>query len=480
MNIRNTLIVLVLAVVAGVVAIIKLKTPAPPVNDAPAAGTRLLDPSEFDPDKVTRITIEKTGEEKTVFERTGDDWWQTEPTRFQMVTWSIRMLATSAADLTISKTIAKRDLKGEQAADKLSLDPPIGVVTYDTSDAQFRIELGRISVGETAYARLTPEGDVYLVEDKLHRRLFDTSPREWRLKNIFRNIQADVSRISIERSEAGKTISLVKMNGRWRLTLPIDTAADEQAVTRLIGSLGSMQVDSFVEDAPKNLADYGLDKPWATITAETDKVDQDGKTTTAREAVLLGNPFDMQNAARYAKTFDQAPIVKVRASDVQTLTPDPATLVSRSVVILPRQDIRALVVDGQEGRFRLERQLEDWVLTLDDGSTAPAKTEAVSQLLDQLTLPCQSVTIGAKGTPVEGQFLGKVSVEGFSNNTVADVTWYRRPQGDAADVFFADGSGALRSRPMVNVPELVADSFSASAPAGGGNGGGLNDPEPMK
>lgn len=477
MNIRNTLIVLVLAVVAGIVAIVKLKTPSAPVTEAPVAGTRLLDPSLFDPDQVTRIAIEKAGEEKTVFEKTGDDWWQTEPARFQMVTWSIRMLATSAADLTISKTIADRDLKGDLAADKLGLAPPMGVATFDTSDAPFRIELGRISVGETAYARLAPDGEVYLVEDKLHRRLFDTSPREWRLKNIFRDVQSDVSRISIERSEAGKTISLIKMNGRWRLSLPIDTAADESAVTRLVGSLGSMQADSFIEDNPKNLADYGLDKPWATITAETDKVDQDGKTSTAREAVLLGSPFDMQNAARYAKTSDQPPIVKVRASDVQALTPDPATLVSRTVVILPRPDIRALIVDGQEGRFRLERQLEDWVLTLDDGSTAPAKTEAVRQLLDQLTLPCQSVTIGVKGAPVDGQFLGKVSVEGFSNNTVADVTWYRRPQGDAADVVFADGSGALRSRPMVNVPELVPDTFSASAPGGGG---GLNEPEPMK
>jgi len=480
MNIRNTLIVLVLAVVAGIVAIIKLKTPPTPVTEASLAGTRLLDPSLFDPDKVTRIAIDRADGERIVFEKTGDDWWQTEPARFQMVTWSIRMLATSAADLTISRTIAKNDLKGDQSAEKLGLAPPMGIVTYDTSDAPFRIELGRISVGETAYARLAPDGDVYLVEDKLHRRLFDSSPREWRLKNIFRNIQSDVSRISIERSEPGKTISLVRMNGRWRLALPIETAADESAVTRLVGSLGSMQAESFIEDHPKNLADYALDRPWATITAETDRVDQDGKTTTARESVLLGSPFDMRDAARYAKTSDQASIVKLRASDVQALTPEPSTLVSRTVVILPRQDIRVLVVDGQEGRFRIERQLEDWILTLDDGSTAPAKTEAVRQLLDQLTLPCQSVTIGVKGAPVDGQFLGKVSVEGFSHNTVADVTWYRRPQGDAADVVFADGSGALRSRPMMNVPELVPGTFSAATPSGGGNAGGPNDPEPMK
>ncbi|GEM_PF-5128610 len=480
MNIRMTLIVLVLAVAAGVFAIIKLRSPSTPSGPIVPAGTRLLDPAAFDPDNVTRITIEKSGGDKYVFEKTGDDWWQTQPVRFQMVTWSIRMLATSAADLTVSETIASKDLKGDLSPDKLGLNPPLGSVTYDTADAQFRIELGRISVGEKAYARLKPDGDVSIVEDKLHRRVFDSSPADWRIKNLFQNINADVSRMTIQRTEAGKTISLVKTNGKWRLALPIDTPADEQAVSRLIGNLGSMQVESFVDDNPSSLADYGLDKPWATFSAETDKSDAEGKVTTKRESVLLGNPFDLQNAARYGKRADQPPIVKVRAGDVNNLTPDPATLVSRTVILLPRQEIRALTVDGQEGRFRLERKLEDWEITLDDGSTAPARTDAVLQLLDQLTLPCQGVEITAKGAPVEGSYLGMVSAEGFSTGKVAEVTWYRRQRGDATQIVFTDGSGALRWRTMANVPDLVPDTFSASAPTGGDGNGVTNEPEPVK
>lgn len=480
MNIRLTLIVLVLAVAAGVFAIIKLKSPPTPSGPIVPAGTRLLDPATFDPDKVTRITIEKSGGENYVFEKTGDDWWQTQPVRFRMVTWSIRMLATSAADLTISETIARKDLKGDLSPDKLGLDPLMASVTFDTAEAQFRIELGRISVGDKAYARLKPDGDVSIVEDKLHRRVFDSSPSDWRIKNLFQDINTDVARMTIQRDEAGKTISLVKTNGKWRLALPIDTPADEQAVARLIGNLGSMQVESFVDDNPTNLADYGLDKPWATFTAETDKSGADGKVTTTRESVLLGNPFDLQNAARYGKRSDQPPIVKVRAGDVNTLTPDPATLVSRTVILLPRQEIRALTVDGQEGRFRLERKLEDWTITLDDGSTAPARTEAVLQLLDQLTLPCQGVEITARSAPVEGSYLGKVAAEGFSTGKVAEVTWHRRQQGDATQIVFTDGSGARRWRAMVNVPDLVPEAFSASTPSGGGENGVTNEPEPIK
>ncbi len=479
MNIRLTLIVLVLAVVAGVVAFIKLRNPGPPSTTQPAAGTRLLSPDEFNPDDVTRISVDK-GDEHVVFEYDGEKWWQTEPVRFEMVTWSIRMLSTSAADLTISETIPARDLAGDLSAAKLGLDPAMATVAFDAGEKQFTLYLGRIAAGGKAYARLTPDGEVSVVEDTLHRRVFDSSPREWRVKNLLQGVGADASRITIEQSEPGRTISLVKTASKWRLTLPIDTAADETAVSRLIGTLGSLQVESFVDDNPADLADFGLDNPWATITVETDKVDSEGKVTTKRESALLGSPFDLQDAARYAKRADQPPVVKVRANDIRMLTPDPASLASRAVVTLPRQDIRALVIDGQEGRFRLERNLDAWTITNDDGSTAPARTEAVISLLDQLTLPCQGVEIAAQGAAVEGSYLGKVAVEGFSSGTVAETTWYRRQKDDAAQLVLADGSGALRWRPMVNVPELVAETFAAGAATGGGESGATNEPEPVK
>jgi len=484
MNIRVTIIVLILAVVAGAVAIIKLRSPSSTAT-SPGSGNRLLDPAVFDPDAVTRITLERraaSGDavERSVFEKSGEQWWQTEPIRFEMVTWSIRMLATSAADLTISQTIATRELKGDLSADKLGLDPPMAVVTYDTAGAQYRLELGRISVSGSAYVRQEADGDAYIVEDDLHRRVFEASPREWRVRNLMSGVTTDAARLTIERTQAGQTLSLTKMNGRWRLTLPIDTAADEAAVARLIGDLGSMQVESFVEDQPADYSNYGLLAPWATITIETDEVGADGRTATSRDAVLLGHAFDVQDAGRYAKRADQPAVVKVRAADVVALTPDPASLVSRLAVTLPRADIRALVIDGQEGRFRIERQENDWVITLEDGSTAPALTSAVTGLLDQLTMPCQNVEITSKGAAVEGAYLGKVAVEGFSSNTVAEVTWYRRQRGEAVEIVFADGSGALRSRPMVNAPELVAESFFATTPTGGGEGGEPILVEPVK
>lgn len=483
MNIRVTIIVLVLAVVAGVVAIVKLRAPSSNSTTLPGSGARLLDPDAFDPDAVTRITLDRrtdAGDERSVFEKTGEQWWQTEPLRFEMVTWSIRMLATSAADLTIQQTIPRRDLKGDLSAEKLGLEPAMAVITYDTAEGQHRLELGRIAVGGNAYLRREAGGDVYVVEDRLHRRVFEASPREWRVRNLMSGVTTDAARLTIERGQAGQTVSLARISGKWRLTLPIETAADEAAVSRFISDLGSMQVESFVEDQPDDYTLYGLLAPWATITVETDKVDADGRTTTTRDAVLLGHAFDVQDAGRYAKRADQPAVVKVRAADVNALTPDPASLVSRTVVALPRQEIRALVVDGQEGRFRLERQPEDWVITLEDGSTAPALTSAVTGLLDQLTLPCQSVEIASKGAAVEGAYLGKVAVEGFSSNTVAEVTCYRRQRGDAVEIVFADGSGALRSRPLVNVPDLVADSFASTTPTGGGGGGEPILVEPVK
>jgi hypothetical protein len=53
--------------------------------------------------------------------------------------------------------------------------------------------------------------------------------------------------------------------GQWRLTAPVDTAADQQTVKNLIDAIVDAELSKTIDDPGDDLAPYGLDTPTVTI-----------------------------------------------------------------------------------------------------------------------------------------------------------------------------------------------------------------------
>ncbi|MBN2289823.1 MAG: DUF4340 domain-containing protein, partial [Candidatus Glassbacteria bacterium] len=64
-----------------------------------------------------------------------------------------------------------------------------------------------------------------------------------------------------EESSATDTVSLVREQGRWRLSSPVQAEADSQAVARLLSAAGSATLDRVVEDSAAQLSVFGLEHP---------------------------------------------------------------------------------------------------------------------------------------------------------------------------------------------------------------------------
>jgi hypothetical protein len=103
-----------------------------------------------------------------------------------------------------------------------------------------------------------------------------------------------------------REIALRKQDGAWRLTKPMEAAADDAAVKALLTSLTSAEVQKSLDMPASDLATFGLDKPDPTVKLATAKGEL--------PLIAVG-----KNAAIGGKTY-------VRVGDEQKVTLVPSTL----------------------------------------------------------------------------------------------------------------------------------------------------------
>ena len=80
----------------------------------------------------------------------------------------------------------------------------------------------------------------------------------------------------------GETVSLKKEKAGWQLVQPVTATADESMVSGMTSSLSTLENNGAVEDAPKDLAPFGLSQPRISVTFKS----QGDKTA---HTLLLGN-----------------------------------------------------------------------------------------------------------------------------------------------------------------------------------------------
>jgi hypothetical protein len=119
---------------------------------------------------------------------------------------------------------------------------------------------------------------------------------------------ADDAITGIELAYPDRTIALVKGDGGWRLTKPVEAPADEPVVKALVTAITSAQVQKSLDELPSDLAPFGLDKPSTTITLTV----KDGTVPP----IKIGKNTTI-GAKTYVRKGDE-PKVYLTASTIQT------------------------------------------------------------------------------------------------------------------------------------------------------------------
>ena len=92
-------------------------------------------------------------------------------------------------------------------------------------------------------------------------------------------------------------MELVQEKGVWRVNKPIKGLADPDKISGMLRKIKNLRVMEFVEDAPKDLARFELDKPLSEITLWDSK---DGSSKT----VLFGKEAEKNTVHAMRKGRD--------------------------------------------------------------------------------------------------------------------------------------------------------------------------------
>ena len=356
--------------------------------------------------KLVKFEIERPGADqpKLVFakslkegkESEYGDWRFVEPIKARTSNWEVNSFADKFK-APKSKGTFTPGKDGFPAADKIGLAKPKVVVTVtDEKGASRKIEVGdRVFGSNETYVRLAGQTEISTAEIDVREDL-KKDVKKFRSKDLFDFDKGKA--VQIELAHEGKTYLLLKGEaGKWVIDQPVKASADKGKVDSLLSDVRNLRADEFIEDAPKGLKPFGLEKPKTTLAVTIEKKIQEKKkdepTTQSTQpaapkiertvyTVQFGGASDLKGEKFYCKLGDQPWVVSVAKSNYEKVQPKLDEWRDKKITqtkILDATKID-LTVDG--GRITLEKKGDTWRMTAPKAGKVEAS--AVSDLLNAL------------------------------------------------------------------------------------------------
>lgn len=174
-------------------------------------------------------------------------------------------------------------------------------------------------------------------------------------------IPADrVHGIRVERPDM--RLALVRSDGLWRLTEPVDAPADSMDISRFLEDVSAMRLASVVSTSPERYGRYGVDSTGATVTLEWDG--------GARTFVVSndGPSFD----TNYIRLEDDASVYATVGGI--RLPSDADAWRDETIVKVEPQSVATVSIEGPDLSYEIRREDTGWILA--EGSTTTAADSA--------------------------------------------------------------------------------------------------------
>jgi hypothetical protein len=339
-------------------------------------------------------------------------WRLTAPVAWPADGFAVDRLLRAATDGKYRQSIEPGQ-KGAPTLAALGLEPPAYRLTL-TSPAKDKeparttvIAIGkRSAIGEGLYIRVGDAPKVLVLEraDLLEQARAKTDI--FRSRELGTTRRDEIARIDLD-GEKGLTELTHAADDprRWVLAKPTPSRADPEAAAGLIRACLGLMVKDFVDDNPKDLAPYGLDKPRLTITLWKDAAAEkpkeapkaDAKPPAKPEPVRLttlrfGAWADLKKQDIYVLTDDGKHVVTVSAANWKDLDKGPDALRDKHVLAVDLMKVSALSLKlpaklaegGKETAFDLTKTGDQWNVAPPGRPAMKADPAAVEALLQEL------------------------------------------------------------------------------------------------
>jgi hypothetical protein len=306
---------------------------------------------DLEPKDVESVTIKRKGE--TVRLKRADTGWELlEPVKTRADRGAVDGIVTSLATARVDREVAP----SPASLDEFGLKAPEAEVVVE---AKGRAPLGLLIGGKSPtgawiFAKETAKPAVVALSEILARDL--TKPvAELRDRTVLAFDRKSVSQVDLVLP--GDTISLESPEaGKWRIVKPRALAADADLVADFLEKLDQARAKEFVDDAPKSLAPYGLQRP-TTVTLWVGK-DKD----RAARSLLFGSG-DKDKKGVYVMRAGE-PGVMLVPEEVWAAVPKTVAVLRDKVVLAYQYDkVSRVELEGPRGPVVIEKDGIGWKLT---------------------------------------------------------------------------------------------------------------------
>lgn len=340
---RNTLILLLIALVLGVAVYYLEYKPGKPRDEEPSASKPAW---EIKREDIASLEL-KRGGQTMVFALEGEKWMIKQPLSASANESAISSLLSDLTAAQVEREFAAsaEDLRG------YGLESPTVRVEMKLKNGQSKvIELGaKDPLGSSAYARIGGGANVAMVSASLLTSA-DKSLNDFRDRTLFGGAQTDLTQAKFV-NESG-SFELAKKDEVWNIQRPVQAEADESEVSTLLAGIISAEATEIVSETDAEAAKYGLDKPKVSFT---------GKLTGGTERVVsLGSKIEEDY---YAKVSDKPQIFKVNASFYDKLNTRLIKLKSKTIVKFNRDEMTSVQIKNPNLTVVAERNAEGkWLI----------------------------------------------------------------------------------------------------------------------
>jgi hypothetical protein len=374
-GLTSTLIlVVVLAGLGAYIYFVDSKRPAASADGSSATKEKVF---SVEADKINELRITYQGQ-TAALKKDDSGWKLVEPTQVDADPPEAIGVATALTNVEIVRVVDENATNLEQFG---LANPAITVEYKAEGGASGTLRLGNKNATQgEIYALKNDEKRVFLVS-AFQETSFNRTPFDLRDKKILKFDRDKADSLTI--AKGATSIEMSRAGSDWKVTKPVPSRSDYTQIEGFLTRLSSSNMSKIVEENPKDLAKYGLDKPAMTVTIGSG---------SAKTVLEVGKS---EGTETYAKDASR-PIVFIVDSTLQTDLNRSFDDYRKKELFEFRPfylDKMRAVLDAPNGpkTYEFEKQKpatpsdpETWKVTRVGGSSHTADQSAMDDLLNKL------------------------------------------------------------------------------------------------
>jgi hypothetical protein len=251
------ILVVVLAGLGGYIYFVDSKRPAAGPDGAAATKEKVF---TVEADKINELRITHQGQ-TSALKKEDDGWKLVEPIQVDADPPEAIGVTTALSNVDIVRVVDENAANLEQFG---LAKPSITVEFKAEGGASGKLQLGNKNATQgEIYALKNDDKRVFLVS-AFQESSFNRTPFDLREKKILKFDRDKADSLTIVKGT--NAIEMSRTGTDWKVTKPIPWRSDYTQIEGFLTRLSSSNMSRLVEENPKDLAKYGLDKPSMTVT----------------------------------------------------------------------------------------------------------------------------------------------------------------------------------------------------------------------